>query len=60
MAQAKTALVFKVMLTVEADEIEPEIRQEVEYAMNEACSSLERKLTHTGIGYKITETHDIS
>ena len=58
--QATTALIFRIALTVAADETEFEIKQDVEHALNAACTKLEELLTNRSISYKISEVVDIS
>jgi len=54
-----TMILATIHLTVDAKEDEFKIKEEIEYALNTACSQLERSLTHESIHYKIRRLEEI-
>lgn len=56
-----TALLVKVMFTVEAEAPVPDVRQRLEWALNEACAHYERyDLKKKFIRYSIKDVVDLS
>lgn len=55
-----TTMLFKLSLSIEAEALEAEIREKVEWALNEACSLLEGYLPkHETISYRIQDGYEI-
>ncbi len=52
-------LLVKITLMVEASESEADIHQQVEYALNSACTQLEQNLTDRSITYDIREVIEL-
>ena len=44
---------FEFLLYIDSDEDPAKIREQVEYALNEACSALESRLKHDCISYAL-------
>jgi hypothetical protein len=55
-----TALLVKVMFSVEAEAAEPDLRERLEWALNEACAAFEKNdLKQKFIRYSIKEVIDL-